>query len=445
MLHYKKCDISNKRLIFHIKIFTVNKKIMKSLVICLFIISFISNGFGQNQQQNKLSDQEISKIIEKHRPLKGGTIPVDIKDRLGSTHVGGKYYFTNEPFIIEGSRKLSKMGYGVLKLWFSGSEGSYPYNSDWNLSENVTLKELAQHPYYETCFNMPFSTIALMVGGAGLKTTAESAAREEEELYKLTKYLLEKYRDREVTFIFHNWEGDWLLRGGTGNQSRWSRNAGQLVNAVDGDRYTVPVPNDSLQRVDAMVKWFNARQSGVSKARDEVKNSKCKVYHAIEANKVMDSMEGIPGIANYVLPNVEVDMVSWSSYDGMEPGGVRLYRGIEYLRRQMKPTSYMKGKRIVFLGEIGIPEQRYEGLKEKEPVIDRWDTFMGVCFALDVPYIIQWELFCNEPKNEELRRLKETRKTDEMRGFWLIRPDGTQSFIGEYFEKLLNNAGERLL
>jgi hypothetical protein len=29
----------------------------------------------------------------------------------------------------------------------------------------------------------------------------------------------------------------------------------------------------------------------------------------------------------------------------------------------------MKGRKIVFLGEIGISEQRYEGLMEEAPVI----------------------------------------------------------------------------
>lgn len=418
---------------------------MKLLVVSLFIFSFVSVGLGQNLQQNKLSDREISQIIKKHRPLIGGKIPADIKDKLGATHVGGKYYLTDEPFIIEGARKLSEMGYGVLKLWLTKNERQYPYNSDWNLPDDVTLKEIAQHPYYETSFDMPFSTIALVVGGAALRTTPESAAREKEEVYELTKYLLEKYKDRDVTFILQNWEGDWLLRGGTGSHARWSRNPGQMVKAVDGDRHTVPVPDDSLQRANTMVKWFKARQAGVSKARADVKNSKCEVYHAIEANKVMNSMEGIPGIANYVLPNLEVDMVSWSCYDGMDPDGVDLYRGIEYLKKQMKPTPYMNGERDVYLGEIGIPEQRYEGLTEKQPVIERWDKYIGVSLALDVPYIIQWELYCNEPKNEKYRRDIETRKTSEMRGFWLIRPDGTQSFVGDYFQKLLENPGEKLL
>lgn len=401
----------------------------------------------QVNSTQKLSDQQIIELIDNSRPLKGAKIPNDIKHRLGTTHVSGKYYFTDEPFLIEGCKKVNEMGYGVIKLWFQKNPQNrfYHFNSEWDIKDRLSLKELAQHPYYKTCFEMPFSTIALSVGGAGLRTTDETVQVEEKEIYELTKYLLEEYKDRDLTFILHNWEGDWLMRGGNGIHSRWSRSAGQLVNAVDGDRYTVPVPNDSLQRVDAMVKWFTARQSGVSRARAEVKNSKCKVYHAIEANKVMDSMEGIPGIINYVLPRVETDMVSWSCYDGLDETGLKLYKGIMYIYENIRPTDYMHGKKVVFLGEIGIPEQRYEGLTEKKTVVDRWDAYMGVCLALDIPYMIQWELYCNEPKEESLRSVMEKRTTEEMRGFWLIRPDGTKSFVGEYFEKLLQNNGKRIM
>jgi len=419
---------------------------MKKILLFVFIICCYTNLWAQkNGKVSSLSDQQIVEQINKNRPLKGAIIPIDIKDRIGATHVAGKYFFTKEPYLIEGCRKMNEMGYGVVKLWFRKNPGGYSYNSEWNVSKDITLKELAQHPYWATCFEMPFTTIALSLDGAGINTTVETAAKEEKVVYDLTKYLLEKYKDRKITFILHNWEGDWIMRGGTGDYARWTRKAGQLIKAVDGDRYTVLVPADSTQRINAMAKWFTARQQGVNRARAEVKNSKCKVYHAIEANKVLDSMDGIPGIVNSVLPKVETDMVSWSCYDGMDPEGLKLYKGIDYIRKNMNPTAYMKGRRVVFLGEIGIPEQRYEGLTEKEPVIARWDAYIGVCMALDVPYLIQWELYCNEPKNEELRKLKDTRKTDEMRGFWLIRPDGTQSFVGEYFEKLLKNAGKKLL
>lgn len=392
----------------------------------------------------QLTDDQILQNIEKHQPLKGAKISKNIQHKLGATHVAGKYYFTNEPYLIEGARKMNEMGYGVFKVWFRKTGSGYPYNSNWNLPAKLSLTELAQHPYWATTFDMPFSTFALSVDGAGVKTTDSSAKAEEQEVYELTKYLLQRYKDRKIKFIIHNWEGDWMMRGGTGDYARWSRKAGELIRAVDGDRKTVLVPADSMQRINAMAKWFTARQNGVARARAEFPNSSCTVYHAIEANKVMDSQEGIPGIVNSVLPLVETDMVSWSCYDGMDQYGVKLYKGIEYIQSLMRPTSYMKGKKVVFLGEIGIPEQRYEGLTTQDAVVARWDAYIGVCEALNVPYIIQWELYCNEPKNEQLRKLNDVRKTDEMRGFWLIRPDGTTSFVGAYFDRLLKNAGKKI-
>ncbi|MCE5205850.1 MAG: hypothetical protein LLF80_07075 [Porphyromonadaceae bacterium] len=419
------------------------KRLFK-IIFCSVCLFFLAVACQSLNEISNMSDQEILSNIEKHKPSNGHKIPRDMYKRIGATHVGGKYYLTNEPFIIEGCRKLHEMGFGVLKLWFYKGVSGYPYNSDWKLPEQITYKQLAEHPYYKTCFDMPFNTIALSVGGAALKTTNETALAEEAEMYELTKYLLQEYKDRDVEFIIHNWEGDWLIRGGTGNNAHWSRKNNTHTQAVDGDKYTVEVPADSLQRVEAMVKWFTARQKGIERARSEISNTKCRVYHAIEANRVMDSMEGIPGIINYVLPQVRVDMVSWSCYDGLDKTGLKLYRGIEYIKKKFTPSKYMKGEKKVFLGEIGIPEQRNEGVMTEELIVANWDTYVGVCLALDVPYLIHWELYCNEPKDDTLRKSREIRKTEEMRGFWLIRPDGTKSFAGKYFELLLANQGKSI-
>jgi hypothetical protein len=410
-------------------------------------IFFANILFAQSEEViSKKSDDRIIKKIQQYQPLLGARISNNIKDEIGATHVAGKYFFSTDPYLIEGGKKLLELGYGIIKVWFRKNPGNgYFYNSNWQLKSPITLKELAQHPYWDSLFNMPFSTFALSVDGAGIKTNDVSAQQEEEEIYELTKYLLDKFKHRKVTFIIHNWEGDWMLRGGTGDYARWSRKSGELIKAVDGDRFTVLVPSDSMTRINAMAQWFTARQNGVNRARNEVNNSLCKVYHAVEANKVLDSKTGIPGIVNSVLPLVETDMVSWSCYDGMDASGIGLYKGIQYIKANMHPTPYMKNKKVVFLGEIGIPEQRYDDLKDPNDIVKRWDAYIGVCRSLKVPYIIQWELYCNEPKDENLRKLTDVRSTSEMRGFWLIRPDGTLSYVGEYFNRLLKNAGRKLL
>ena len=379
-------------------------------------------------------EPEIRNTIEKFRPTNGCRIPADIKFRLGATHVGGKYCLTEEPFIIEGAKKLNELGYGIIKLWFANGEGNpkgYMYHSDWKVTRQTTLKELAEHPYYRRCFDMPFSVFALSISdgfpGNSTKDLTVSLAKTEEDIYRLSLYLLQTYRDREITFIIQNWEGDWLLRGGTGPDAHWEING---------------APADWKLRVENMCKWVNARQRGVDRARAEVKGGKCKVYHAVEANRVMDGRNGVPSVATHVLPGVEIDMVSWSAYDGVSEDGVKMYEGICFLKQNMRPTAEMNGKKVVFIGEIGYPENMAN--RTKEEVVRMWDTFMAVYLALDIPYVFHWELYCNELKADEFdRKQYPSRSAADMRGFWLIRPDGSKSWAQEFLESVLKGAGER--
>ena len=94
-----------------------------------------------------LTDAEILTRIQSRQPLRGAAIPKDIKYRLGATHVAGKYYFTKDPYLIEGAKKMNELGYGIFKVWFRKNGGGYPYNSNWNIQKDITLKQLAQHPY----------------------------------------------------------------------------------------------------------------------------------------------------------------------------------------------------------------------------------------------------------------------------------------------------------
>ncbi len=374
------------------------------------------------------SDSDILTIIEKHRPLNGGAIPQDIKNRLGATHAGGKYYLTNEPFIIEGAKKIEELGFGVVKFFLSKEKGemaSYPYNSKWNLPKNATWVDVIKHPYFEKVLEMNFSTVILNITDhAGqLSLQAPNYNASSEEIYELGKFLLTRYKDRELTFIIKNWEGDWVLRGNFKQDwATYDENAKRL-------------------RVKNMTNWLESRQAAVEDARKDVKNTKSKLYLAVEANKVMDSMKGITGVANSILPNIKVDMVSWSSYDGLK-NPVDFYKGIEYLKKQLNPTKYMQGKKTVMIGEIGIPENTEES--KKTDITARWDALIGVCLALDVPYVVHWEVYCNEPKDGKQKQFYPVRTESEMKGLWLIKPDGTKGISCNYLQQVLQNAGGKL-
>ena len=400
---------------------------MKKLSLISLLLFFVLISFGQKGKKVDLTDNQTLQKIEKSRPSKGGIIPKDFKNRLGATHMDGQYYLTKDPYIIEGAKKMNELGYGILKLWFAkanGNAGGYKYNSDWKLTRTMSLEELAQHPYYKEVFDMQFKVFVLNInegfGGASTDDQTQTLIRIEKEFYELTKYFLIQFKEREVTFILENWEGDWFMRGGTQPSAHWKKGE---------------IPADAPVRVKNMVDWTNARQSGVNRARLEMKKSKCKVYNAIEVNKVYDGMEGIPTITTDVLPKVKVDMVSWSAYDGKSPDGLKMYKGIDYIRQHLNPTSYMKGEKVVFIGEIGEPENINN--QTDKSIREFWDLMLGVYIAQDIPYIVQWELYCNENKDGSPRTQDRNKSAEELRGFWLIRPDGSKSWAQEYFEDIL--------
>ena len=400
---------------------------MKSTLFIAMLLVVTHIAVAQMPFNQQLSDQQILELIDKSRPSKGGSIPEDLKYRLGATHVNGQYCLTKEPFLIEGAKKSQNLGYGIIKLWFYKADGQahgYKYNSDWKLKKSMTLKELAEHKYYQEVFDMPFKVFALnIVDGYGGKSTedqSEILKRVEDEFYELTKYFLQQYKNREVTFILSNWEGDWMLRGGTSQVSKWSKNS---------------IPEDAPIRVKNMIAWVNARQSGVDRARKEMGEVACKVYNAVEVNKVFDGvLDGMPSITTAVLPHVKVDMVSWSAYDGKSKDGQKMYKGIDYLRHYMNPTDYMKGAKVVFIGEIN--EHENVNNNTRETVQEFCDLMMGVYLAQNIPYVFYWELYSNDVKSgkkDQSRKLS----AEELRGNWLIRPDGSFGWAQEYFDQLL--------
>jgi hypothetical protein len=370
-------------------------------------------------------ESEILSRVEAARPLRGGSLPADLPDRLGTTHYDGHYHLTDKPFLVEGADLIHQLGMRVAKFWLhEGDLPGYGYNSDWGKSREGDLVERLKHPYYVQALSHPFTTVLFEVfPQQGDKKSfflgQKEFSAEEKQIYEVGKYLLETYRNRPVRFILQNWEGDWMLRHSEGG------NWGQ-------------VPKEEVdRRCEAFVKFVEARQRGVERARQEVPDSQAKVYHAVEVNRVWDGMEGIATLSTRVLPKVKVDLVSWSCYDGLE-SPVKTWQGIEILRQSMQPSPTF-GTNAVYVGEVGLPEN---GL-EKGKVIDFWDRTMGVFLAMDLPFVVHWELYCNEPK-DGTKEQRHPRRAEEMKGFWWVKPDGKPGFGGEYLNALLEHAGRTL-
>ena len=377
---------------------------------------------GSTAIRGALSDAAIRETIEAHRPGRGAKLPADFNARVGATHVAGKYHFTEDPFLIEGAERLLELGTRLGKFWFmpAGASRDYPFNSAW--TKTKTFVELAESAYFEQLFAMPFETFVLEAhtpkeNGHWKQDQPQSYYDEiTREFYELTAHFYKRLRSRSVTVILQHWEGDWLLRGRGGE--KWN-----------------PPPDNWRKLCEQMAKWLAARQAGVTKARAaHGTKAKCRVAHAAEVNRVLDGWKGIPTMTTEVLPQVELDLVSYSYYDAMSDP-VTLWKAIEEIRRHAR-TGSLFGERSVFLGEVGIPENE-QGNRLKE----RWDEFVGVLLAMNIPWFIHWELYCNElnPKLKPAPR-PPVRNNSDVRGFFLVKPDGALSVAGEYFSGLWNKA-----
>lgn len=373
-------------------------------------------------KEEERAEKTIRELIEAHRPSRLRQLPPDFKARVGASHVAGTYNFTDQPFLIEGAQRLLELGTKLGKFYFTPANPArdYPFNSQW--PKCGTFVDLAQTDYYRQLFALPFSTFILQahssVEGGWKQDQPESFyERIREEFSAITRHFYKLHRNRPVTVVLQHWEGDWLLRG----------RGGELWN---------PPPPNWKKLCEQMQKWLAARQAGVSRARAAEEKTgagavpRCRVVHATEVNRVVDLWKGIPTMTEHVLPGVELDLVSYSSYDALHDP-VTLYKCIEEIKKRVRATPLF-GKNPVYIGEIGIPEnERPQGVAEK------WDKLLGAALAAEVQFIVQWELYCNEI-NPKLKPAPATpvKKSGDVRGFYLVRPDGSLSEAGKYFSGL---------
>lgn len=367
-----------------------------------------------------------------------------IDRKLGANHVGSKYRFQDGDLLNEGAEVLQNLGSRVIKTWLNRPDLDYPFTS-W--PEFNSMVEIASHPHYQELFDRPFDTHVLQAnaytearasGGGGyfVHEISQKAEREEEKsFYDLTKYLLEEYDGTGKEFLLQNWEGDWILAGGAGEKE--------------------PPDPAVLERGK---RWWNARQRGIERARQDVE-SDAAVFGVCEINRVRQAMEeGERWIVNSILEDLEVDLVSYSSWDLCKyiknqpelTDDVRreVRNTLEFINeRAPDRTDYLKAAlgpeaNSVFIGEFGAP------LREDGPERAMRAISGIVEESLDwgTPYVLFWQTYDNEvyidgkkvvvePNIESMLDSSFGGKpgVDDVRGFYLIRPDGRRSPVWFYY------------
>ncbi|MBC8468103.1 MAG: hypothetical protein H8D56_01415 [Planctomycetes bacterium] len=370
-------------------------------VVILIIATFI--GFGLYQQTASAAPETNAKK--------------ELRDIIGVTHVDGKYHLTDKDFLNEGAEQILALGSQVIKVWFHNPRKSYSFNSQW--PQTNSLVEIAQTKYFRSLFDKPFTTYIMMCFSIGNDAaywrkgiTPEQKLDEQRQFYELAKYLLTTYKGTGKTFVLQHWEGDWLIRG------NYDRNVDPTPKAISG-----------------MIDWLNARQNGINQARKEIGTDGVWVYHAAEVNRVVSTMkQGRPNMVDKVLPHTKLDLVSYSAWDATaeySENSQILREALDFIAKNM-PDSVEFGNRNVYLGEFGMPENKFSPEKIHKVIPGSVET------ALDwgCPYIVYWQLYCNEFKDDKQK--PPAKSNDAVRGFWLIRPDGSKAWTWDYFYGLLN-------
>jgi hypothetical protein len=335
----------------------------------------------------------------------------DLRDVLGVTHVAGTYHLTDKDFLNEGADQVVALGSRVIKLYLKNPAHNYPFNTQW--PEAQSLVEIAQAEPYRRVFAKPFTTYILTVYSLGRPDhywrggMSDAAKADETRQFRdLARHFLAAYRGTGKTFVLQHWEGDWAIRGNTN-----------------------PKADLAPEAVAGMAEWLAARQEGVRQARAEVSESNVHVYHAAEVNLVVQAMRaGRPGVADKVLPQVTLDLVSYSAWDAQDDPKT-LRAALDFIALHARPGGPF-GARNVYIGEFGKPENDFDAERVLKTVRGAVET--GLDWGC--PYIVYWQLYCNEAKTRPVRT------NADARGFWLLRPDGTKSPVWGYFAGLLEKA-----
>lgn len=318
-----------------------------------------------------------------------------VADRVGVAHIAGRYHFGDDDsdLLGEGADEILRLGARVFKGWLSDDPATV-YRFGRPCPPVTSLVDLVSTPAYRDLFDRPFSTYVFEVFQFGPprhywldRDDAALFAEETRQVEVLASHLLTTYAGTGKTFVFQNWEGDWAVRGHS-----------------DADRLP------ERRAYDGLVRWMDARQAGVDRARDAAGDCGARVLNALEVNMLAAALDGRPCVATEAVPRTACDLYAYSAWDTtLEPE--RFGAAIDLLGELAPHRGTVQGSNV-FIGEVGCAEVDHGSTRAAAVV----DAALDVALGRGCPWILYWQLYddsCDGP--------------DGCQGFWLVRRDGTRA------------------
>ncbi|CDZ76434.1 hypothetical protein BN59_00703 [Legionella massiliensis] len=298
---------------------------------------------------------------------------IQFNQMIGTQAIGNLHGCGGLCSLDQAADEILELGSRTIKISIS-SEMMQP-----NSKEEKTLNKI---------LNMPFDTYFFWWRSNDYWLNGfndEAAQQEYDATFNFAKKLLTQFQEKEKTFFLGNWEGDWYLLKMTNGKT------------------TEP----TQFQADNMAKWLNIRQKAVSDAREQVA-SKSKIYLYAEVNQVYEEYKHHDKIrmVNAVLPQTDVDYVSYSTYDVQKENESEISNTLDYIESKLKPSKANIMGRRVFIGEMGMQAKIYNYNKEQHEQANR--AILLKFLKWQPPYILYWEIRNNEISGQQ------------QEGFWLI-------------------------
>lgn len=309
---------------------------------------------------------------------------------LGTQTIGASYNFTDDTRLVETAKMIKQMGSNILKT-------EIPLNGGHKYSHQV----LEDDDSYKSIMQMDFKYYFFWVYSSFKTSWTDGLSEKEsiaeyENMFALADYLLKTFKGTGKEFYLGHWEGDWHLTD------------------TNPDVYTV-----SAERIKGMIDWYSIRQKAVEDARAINKGSDVKVWHYCEVNRVFDALDkNYDRIVNKVLPDIDVDFVSYSSYDAINDKSYdalskKLHKALNALEAALKPKEGIQGKRV-FIGEYGFSYKAVgQGDQNSRSVMVAKAALEWGC-----PFCLYWEMYNNEID-----------QNGNQVGYWMINSHGVKQQI----------------
>jgi len=373
-------------------------------------------------------------------PAYRGNAPLSAVDRfnyvLGTQTIGATYQFTQASVlgetagaILDLGSNLAKftMGRGYERMMHRATRSAYQETVQYLLNQGAdalqeprwrmpganhshptgnpnwkNLTELAQHePSYRWVLDAPFAYYHLWAYSLTSKWwregfPEESQEAEYREIHDFAAYLLKTYSGSGKSFYLGHWEGDWHLKP-------WF---------LPWFRPQHPGAEVTPANIKGMVNWLTARQRAVDDAKRDTPHHDVNVFHYSEANLVHQAIDGRPSVAGSVLPQVDVDYISYSTYDSLGDVPAKLPKALDYLATVLRPKPGVPGNRV-FIGEYGFSRRSFS-----EAERDRKSReIMSIGLEYGCPFILAWQMYNNEYSD------------GAENGYWLIDDKGVKQLL----------------